>query len=178
MFREDTPPEELTVVKMGRIVAEKYPALEEEDQEAIRQRAVAAISVVQQAKADIQKDEGDGTPTPNTALIDGVRKFAMDVRDLDIDLIDSINPFGSAYAIMGKTVSEESLRDIAAYIAGKRVNMSYEEARMLVERADKFREKHGQIPSITSSDPWEKRMAEGIAYLKKWIAEGRNAETD
>jgi hypothetical protein len=26
-----------------------------------------------------------------------VRKFAMDVRELDIDLIDRINPFGEAY---------------------------------------------------------------------------------
>lgn len=34
--------------------------------------------------------------TANTALIDGIRKFAMDVRDLDIDLIDKINPFGEA----------------------------------------------------------------------------------
>jgi hypothetical protein len=35
-------------------------------------------------------------------LIDGVRKFAMDVRELDIDLIDRINPFGEAYAILAK----------------------------------------------------------------------------
>ena len=98
----------------------------------------------------------------------------MDVRDLDIDLIDSINPFGSAYAIMGKTVSEESLRDIAAYIAGKKVNMTYEEARKLADRAKKFKTKNGRLPSITSNDPWEKRMAEGIAYLQRRVAEGNN----
>lgn len=171
MFREDTPPEELTIVKMGRIVAEKYPGLEEEDQEAIRQRAVAAINIVQQAKADIQKDKDDDTPTPNTALIDGVRKLAMDVRDLDIDLIDSINPFGSAYAIMGKTVSEESLRDIAAYIAGKKVHMTRDEAQMLAKRALQFKKENGRLPSITSNDPWEKRMAEGVEFLRRKVAE-------
>lgn len=171
MFREDTPPEDLTVVKMGRIVAEKYPALAEEDQEAIRQRAVAAINIVQQAKADIQKDGDGDTPTPNTALIDGVRKFAMDVRDLDIDLIDSINPFGSAYAIMGKTVSEESLRDIAAYIAGKKVHMTRDEAQMLAKRALQFKRENGRLPSITSNDPWEKRMAEGVEFLRRKVAE-------
>ena len=171
MFREDTPPEELTVVRMGRIVAEKYPGLEEEDQEAIRQRAVAAINIVQQAKADIQKDKDDDTPTPNTALIDGVRKLAMDVRDLDIDLIDSINPFGSAYAIMGKTVSEESLRDIAEYIAGKKVHMTRDEAQMLAKRALQFKKENGRLPSITSNDPWEKRMAEGVEFLRRKVAE-------
>lgn len=171
MFREDTPPEELTVVKMGRIVAEKYPSLEEEDQEAIRQRAVAAINVVQQAKAKIQSDIDNDTPSLNTALIDGVRRLAMDVRDLDIDLIDSINPFGSAYAIMGKTVSEESLRDIAAYIAGKKVHMTRDEAQMLAKRALQFKRDNGRLPSITSNDPWEKRMAEGVEFLRRKVAE-------
>jgi hypothetical protein len=33
----------------------------------------------------------------------------MDVRELDIDLIDRINPFGEAYAILAKTMSEDSL---------------------------------------------------------------------
>jgi hypothetical protein len=42
-------------------------------------------------------DRVSGEPTANTALIDGVRKFAMDVRELDIDLIDRINPFKEAY---------------------------------------------------------------------------------
>jgi hypothetical protein len=29
----------------------------------------------------------------------------MDVRDLDIDLIDRINPFGEAYAILAKAMN-------------------------------------------------------------------------
>jgi hypothetical protein len=42
-----------------------------------------------------------------------VRRFAMDVRELDIDLIDRINPFGEAYAILAKTMSEDSLKQVA-----------------------------------------------------------------
>jgi hypothetical protein len=41
----------------------------------------------------------------------------MDVRELDIDLIDRINPFQEAYAILAKTMSEESLKQVAAAIA-------------------------------------------------------------
>lgn len=171
MFREDTPPEDLTVVKTGRIVAEKYPGLAEEDQEAIRQRAVAAMNIVQEAKSEVRKSKDDDGPTLNTALIDGIRRLAMDVRDLDIDLIDSINPFSNAYAIMGKTVSEESLRDIAAYIAGKKVNMTREEAQALAKRALQFKNENGRLPSITSNDPWEKRMAEGVEFLRRKVAE-------
>jgi hypothetical protein len=44
------------------------------------------------------------------------------VRELDIDLIDRINPFGEAYAILAKTMSEESLKQLAAAIAAKRTS--------------------------------------------------------
>jgi hypothetical protein len=62
-------------------------------------------------------------PAVNTALIDGVRKFAMDVRELDIDLIDRINPFSEAYAILAKTMSEDSLKQVAAAITAKRTTL-------------------------------------------------------
>ena len=64
----------------------------------------------------------DGNIKPeNTALIDGVRKFALSVRELDIDLIDRINPFGEAYAILAKSMSEERLKRVAEVIAARRV---------------------------------------------------------
>ena len=44
-------PEELTQVRMGKIVKEKFPASgRQEDQEAVRQHAIAALNLVQQAK--------------------------------------------------------------------------------------------------------------------------------
>ena len=95
------------------------------DQEAVRQRAVAALNLTQQAKQiALGGAGGDDQSSANTALIDGVRKFAMDVRELDIDLIDRINPFGEAYAILAKTMSEESLKQVAAAISAKRVTLT------------------------------------------------------
>ena len=44
----------------------------------------------------------------------------MDVREFDIDLIDRINPFGEAYAILAKTMSEESLKQVASIISAKK----------------------------------------------------------
>jgi hypothetical protein len=82
-----------------------------EDQEAVRQHAIAALTLTQQAK-QIATGGDSAEPSGNTALVDGVRKFAMDVRELDIDLIDRINPFGEAYAILAKTMSEESLKQV------------------------------------------------------------------
>lgn len=170
LFDEELVPEELTQVRLGKIIKDKYPELDEEDQEAVRQHAIAAINLTQQAKKIALG--GDGVePSANTALIDGVRKFAMDVRELDIDLIDRINPFGEAYAILAKTMSEDSLKTVAAAIAAKRTSLTPEEARELARRALKFKQERGRLPSITSADAWEKRMAEGVAFLARMKAE-------
>lgn len=172
LFDEEIVPEELTQVRMGKIIKDKYPELNEEDQEAVRQHAVAALNLTQQAKQIALGDDGR-EPTANTALIDGVRKFAMDVRELDIDLIDRINPFGEAYAILAKTMSEESLKQVAAAIAAKRTSLTPEEAKDLAVRAVRFKKERGRLPSISSTDAWEKRMAEGAAAFVRFKDEGR-----
>ncbi len=172
LFDEELVPEELTQVRMGKIIKDKYPELTDEDQEAVRQHAVAALNLTQQAKQIVLGGtQGSDQPSPNTALIDGVRKFAMDVRELDIDLIDRINPFGEAYAILAKTMSEESLKQVQAAISAKRTSLTIEEARDLAKRALRFKQERGRLPSITSPDAWEKRMAEGVAYLARMKAE-------
>ena len=173
LFDEETAPEELTVVRMGKIVRERYPDLSEEDQEAVRQHAIAALVLTQQAKATITAGD-EGEIRGNNSLIEGVRKFAMDVRELDIDLIDRTNPFGAAYAILAKSMNETTLKQVAAAIASKRISLTLEEARELARRALKFKTERGRLPDITSVDPWEKRMAEGVAFLAKKQAEAKN----
>ncbi|MEP4557808.1 pseudomurein-binding repeat-containing protein [Cobetia amphilecti] len=173
LFDDELVPEELTQVRMGKIIKDKYPELDEDDQEAVRQHAIAALSLTQKAKeAALDGDEAE--TSGNTALIDGVRKFAMDVRDLDIDLIDRINPFSEAYAILAKTMSEESLKQVQAVISAKKVKLTPEEARDLARRAIKFKQERGRLPSITSPDAWEKKMAEGVAFLARMKAESAN----
>jgi superfamily II DNA or RNA helicase len=176
LFDEELVPEELTVVRMGKIIKDKYPELGEEDQEAVRQHAIAALNLTQQAKQIVLGGDGEGDDTgqvANTALIDGVRKYAMDVRELDIDLIDRINPFGEAYAILAKTMSEDSLKQVAAAIAAKRTSLTPEDAKELAMRAFKFKKERGRLPSISSTDAWEKRMAEGAAAFVRFKDEGR-----
>ena len=171
LFDEELVPEELTQVRLGKIIKDKYPELDDEDQEAVRQYAIAALNLTQQAARIAAGD--DKEPGANTALIDGVRKFAMDVRELDIDLIDRINPFGEAYAILAKTMSEHSLKQVAAAISAKRTSLTPEEAKELAVRAVRFKKERGRLPSISSADAWEKRMAEGAAAFVRFKDEGR-----
>ena len=175
LFDEELVPEELTQVRMGKIIKDKYPELDMEDREAVRQHAVAALNLTQQAKQVVAgvNETSLANPAPNTALIDGIRRFAMDVRELDIDLIDRINPFGEAYAILAKAMSEESLKQVAAAISAKRTSITPEEAVVIAKRALEFKRERGRVPSVTSQDAWEKHLAEGAAAFMRFKAEGR-----
>ena len=174
-------PEEITQVKMGKIVKEKYPELEQEDQEAIRQHAVAAINLTQKAKEISIGENSSGLNNSdqksNTALVDGIRKFVTDVSNLNVDLIDRINPFGGAYSILSKTMTEESLRQLHSIISSKKLSMNLEEARDLTKRAIKFKQERNRLPSINSSDPWEK---EGLlkVLLSCSVKRRKNLMTD
>lgn len=172
MFDKEIPPQEVTQVRMGKIIREKYPALDDEDQEAIRQQAIAAINFVQKGKEEIAKMIEEGVEKVNTALLDGIRRFAMSVRELNIDLIDSINPFGAAYAIMAKSLGETRLRAIADVIAGRKSTMSPEEARVYAVRAVQWKKERGRAPSPASPDAWEKKLAEGAQAYMRFAKEG------
>lgn len=189
--KENTIPEELTIERLGKIVRERYPELSEADQEAVRQHAIAVINITQQAKLALDTfdtpdparpqtstsggDEAGTAAKGNTDLIDGVRKF-INVRDLDIDLIDRINPFEAAYAVLAKTMDEKSLRQIQASIAGKNIKITEDEARELAKRALQFKTERGRVPDINSADAWEKRMAEGVVAFARYRAQAKAAQ--
>ncbi len=176
--QENTLPEELTQLRMGKIVRERYPALSDQDQEAVRQHAIAAMNITQQAKLALAQADADGSEAAgSTALIDGVRKF-INVRDLDIDLIDRINPFDAAYAILSKAMDEKLLRQVQANIAAKKISIPEEEARELARRALLFKQERGRLPDINAADAWEKRMAEGVAALARYRAQVKAAENN
>jgi superfamily II DNA or RNA helicase len=175
IFDREMMPQEITQVQVGKIVRERHPDLAEEDQEAIRQRVIAAMAFAQKAKqiAVRENDEGPGGARLNTAFVDGVRRYAMDVRELDIDLIDSINPFGEAYAILSKAMNEERLREIQAVVEAKRIAIAPDEAKDIARRAAMFKRDRGRLPSLTAADPWERRMAEGAKAFVRFKDEGR-----
>lgn len=173
LFDEDLIPEELTNLRMGKIIRDKYPELDSEDVEAVRQRAVAALNLTQQGKAQLNAAADGAERKGNTSLIDGVRKFVTDVRELDIDLIDRINPFEEAYSILSKAMNESSLKQVAAAISAKRVALSPEEAKELAVRALKFKQERGRMPSLTAQDPWEQKMAQGAAAFVRYKQEGK-----
>ena len=64
-------------------------------------------------------------------------------------------------------MNEESLKQVHSVITAKRVQITPDEARNLARRALRFKQERGRLPLLTASDPWEKRMAEGVAVLAR-----------
>lgn len=143
-------------VLIPKIIQIKYPELSEDEVEQVRQYVVVD-SVVKSGEV---KEIGD------KRFIRMAGQF-VNIDDLDIDLIDRINPFQKAFEILSKDVTTKVLRVIQDVIASTRIQMSLEEALLLWPKMNEFVKTHNREPKITSSDPLEVRMAEAIIYLKE-----------
>ena len=117
------------------------------------------------ANAAFKTSSDGGLPELNNNLIKMTGKF-INVKDLDIDLIDSINPFQLAYEIMSKAIDADVLKRIHGAITAKKIQMSEEEATVLYPRIKAFKNTHGKEPSLVAQDPMEKRMAEALEWLR------------
>jgi len=157
MNPEEIPPEVVTQVYVPKVIETKYPDLTPQEVEEVRQHVVA--------NAAFKATSNGGMPEVKNNLIKMADKL-VNVKDLDIDLIDSINPFQLAYAIMSKSVDAETLRRIHGAITSKRIQMSEEEATALYPRIKEFKQTHGREPSLVAQNPMERRMAEALEWLR------------
>ena len=139
-----------------KIIREKYPDLDEDDVQAISQHHIASEVI----RASEAKQEGD------QKFIRMASKF-IKIEELDIDLIESINPFQLAYEIISKSIDKNILKAIQQAVTLKNTRMSLEEAESLFPKIEEFYEIHGKEPDVNSPDPLEVILAKALAYLRK-----------
>ncbi len=157
MNPEEIAPEVITQVFIPKVIETKYPELSAQEVEEVRQHVVANAAFKTSAQGDM--------PEQNDKLIRLAGKF-IKVQELDIDLIDSINPFQLAYEILAKSVDADILKRIHGAITARKIQMTEQEATVLYPRIKAFTETHGKEPSLVAPDGLEKRMAEALAWLR------------
>lgn len=148
-------PEVINKVLIPKIIRIKYPELSDEEIEEIRQYVVVD-SVIKNGEI---KEVGD------QRFITMADKF-VNIDDIHIDLIDSINPFQKAFEILSKDVTTKVLKIIQDTIEATRIKMDFEEAKILWPKIVEFKKMYDKEPSVNANDPLERRMAECIIYLK------------
>ena len=149
-------PEVLNKVLIPKVIETKYPQLTAEEKEQVRQHVVVG-SVI--AGGEIVH-EGD------KRFIRMAGQF-INIDDLSIDLIDSINPFQRAYEILSKQVDVPTLKAIQDCIAATRIQMTDDEAILLFPKIKAFVQTHQREPNINALDPLEQRMASALIFIKK-----------
>ena len=149
-------PEVINKVLIPKIIKETYPNLSDEEVEVVRQHVVVD-SVVKNGTIEEVGDK---------RFIRMADSF-VNIDDINIDLIDTINPFQKAFEILSKSVTASVFKAIQETIDATRIEMTEEEAILLWPKIKNWIEKTKEPPSIQSFDPQERRLAEAIVYLKE-----------
>lgn len=148
-------PEVINKVFIPKIIEVKYPELNADEVEEVRQYVVADTAI----KSAEVKEAGD------KKFIQMADKF-INIDELHIDLIDKINPFQRAFEILSKSVDAPTLQAIQSAIEATRIKMTSDEALILWPKIKAFVQKRGRQPEMASKDPLERRMAEALVYIK------------
>ena len=138
-----------------KIIRIKYPDLSPKEVEEIRQHVVASNVI---NKAEI-KEEG------NKKFIKMADTF-VNLDELNIDLIDKINPFQDAFEILSKSVDTKVLKLIQEAIHATKISFTPEEAMILWPKIKVFMQENDREPDFKSTDVQEKRLADCLVYLK------------
>lgn len=144
-------------VLIPKIIREKYPDLTEVQVEEVRQQVVVD-SVIKNGEV---REVGD------KRFIKMAEKF-VNIDELHINLIDSVNPFQRAFEVMSKSVTPSVLRIIQDSIAATRIEFSEEEAVALFPRIQNWvKVNGGRRPDPRAEDPMEKRYADALLFLQR-----------
>ncbi|MAZ75904.1 MAG: ATP-dependent helicase [Micavibrio sp.] len=149
-------PEVINKVMIPKIIKIKYPELSDAEVEEVRQHVVVD-SVIKNGEI---KETGD------KRFIRMAGKF-VNIDDLHVDLIDSVNPFQAAFEILSKSVTAQVFRVIQEAIEATRIQMTDEEAMLLWPKIKSFvQNNNGEQPNINAVDPLEQRLAEALIYIQ------------
>lgn len=139
-----------------RVIIERYPDLTNEELETVRQHAVADINV----SAGTRTSSEDGS----REIIKMADRF-INIDELNIDLIDEVNPFQRAYEIISRDIDAPTLRFIQDYMLSNNYNFTDEQLVAAYNQAKHFRAENGRNPDRNSKDEGEKYLAFALLRL-------------
>ena len=151
--------EMITQVYLPKIIKEKYTELTDEEAKQVAQHATLTIAT--QGQEIVTDDSGN-------KLIRLADRF-VNLNDLSINLIESVNPFQRAYEILSKSLTPEVFRTIQYEIESQREGMTTEEAVILYQKyLPKWMEEHnGNVPTLNETDANGRRIALALDYIRK-----------
>ena len=161
---DDMAPEVATQMVLTDIIETTYENLSDDETESVRQDLASRMNLIGMAKRASQEggfaeegEEYDAEPSENLSLMNMVKRF-VNVRELDIDLIDSVNPFKEGFDVASRAFDTPLLKTIQDAMISQRIQMTEKEALTLWPRIKRFRAQEGREPNPHSADPLEKSV--------------------
>lgn len=159
-----TTAETINNVLIPKVIRERYPDLDEEEVEMVREHFVADTLF---KGSEVIMDECSESESEGNRLIKLSNRF-VNIDKLSINLIDSINPFQRAYEVLSKSVDAPTLRIIQDTIAEQKFDLTVEQAIIIFKGSLKsyIKEHNGQIPRLDDPDPKVREMAAAYQMLR------------
>lgn len=155
-FPGQIDPEVLNKGLIPKVIHEIYPHLEQNEVTELGDYIVAS-SVIRSSNI---------VQSGNDKLISFANRL-VNVNELNMDLIYSINPFQNAFEVMSKQLSSKVFKAVQQCIQALRIQMTDDEAILLWPKIQDFYRVKGKQPSADSIDPLERRMAEALIYMRQ-----------
>ncbi|MGT3198598.1 DEAD/DEAH box helicase [Yersinia enterocolitica] len=173
------PAELITQGALPATIQKMYPDLTDYELEQIRSGILQSLYINKHGVLVDEKDIPEGadivggpSPVNDPDEITVSRQFLkmgekfINIENLNIDLIETVNPFHGAYEILSKSVTVAMLKTIQEAVSASQAQVSEDEATILWPRIQDFARQHQRPPELTSSDPLEVRYAQVLAYLR------------
>ena len=159
-----TTAETINKVLIPKVIRERYPDLDEEEVEMVREHFVADTLF---KGSEVIMDKCSESESEGNRLIKLSNRF-VNIDKLSINVIDSINPFQRAYEVLSKSVDAPTLRIIQDTIAEQKYDLTVEQAIMIFKGPLKsyIKEHNGQIPRLDDPDPKVREMAAAYQMLR------------
>ena len=159
-----TTAETINNVLIPKVIRERYPDLDEEEVEMVREHFVADTLF---KGSEVIMDKCSESESEGNRLIKLSNRF-VNIDKLSINLIDSINPFQRAYEVLSKSVDAPTLRIIQDTIAEQKFDLTVEQAIIIFKGPLKsyIKEHNGQIPRLDDPDPKVREMAAAYQMLR------------
>lgn len=177
-------PEVINQGLVPKVIAERYPDLDDEAVEEVRQHFLVdtvvrgstmegGSSALVRPLVDDVADDGERHSGDNRFV-----RFAkqFNVADLSIDLIDSINPFQRAYEVLSKSVTAPVLKTIHDALRSTKIEVTEAEAVLMYDEIVAYKKHHGEWPSADSPNPKVARMGEIYVWLRIRKAQNKAAQ--
>lgn len=167
-----TTAEMITQNLVPKVIRERYPDLNEDEVEEVRQRVlldtmIKGNDIVDDKGQPVDIRDGNEQESEGNRLIKISNRF-VNIDKLSINLIDGINPFQRAYEVLSKSVDAPTLKIIQDTIAEQKFNLTLEQAISIFKGPLKtYVEEHdGKVPSLDDPNPQVKEMAAALQMIK------------